>query len=301
MSRVLITGSTGFVGQHIVPHMIAEGFKVDTVNRTGNTVNDIDQNWSWEELEQIDFTRYEAVIHLTCKAHDSHHQDDYEQYRQINVALLEQLLAACQTLPPKRIILLSTIKVYGSDVSSIDDETLTPNPDSVYGRTKLEAEQLLLEAQLVTTAKIILRPTLIFGQPFKGNLATFERLIKRKLPLPLWGLNNQRSYLAIDNLKYIITSILKNADFQSGTYHLADDAPLSTPQLADCIALTLSLKKKPFKLPYQLLYPLALMGQLTGRGFDLIAYRKVTSDLIVDNNKIKEALGIILLVLAKGR
>lgn len=292
MSKILITGASGFIGTHLIDHLSSLGCVIDTINRGHTNAKLVRNEFIWEQLAQINVSQYTAVIHLAGMAHDTSKELLYDKYEQANIELFRKLLLQCLKGRPKKLILFSTIKVFESAYEEVPSEEVAAHPDSVYGSTKLAAEKLLGDVDFEDMGCYILRPTLIFGQPFKGNLRTLANAISKNIPLPLAGLANLRSYLSVENLMYIVERIVLTNKVKSGVYHLADDRPLKTNELLKLIANAMGKSPQKLFLPYQILYLLGWLGELTDQGFDMVTYRKVTSSLIVGNDKIKLELDI---------
>ena len=69
----------------------------------------------------------------------------------------------------------------------------------------------------------ILRPCMIHGPGNKGNLNLLYQLVSKGLPWPLGGFQNQRSFLSVENLCFVIKELLENESIPSGVYQVADD------------------------------------------------------------------------------
>ena len=85
-------------------------------------------------------------------------------------------------------------------------EDYDPNPTTHYGKSKLFAEQYILNKTIPEGKRVyILRPCMIHGPGNKGNLNLLYNLVSKGLPWPLGSYENARSYLSIENLCFIIT------------------------------------------------------------------------------------------------
>src|SRR5690606_8143065 len=106
------------------------------------------------------------------------------------------------------------------------------NPLTPYGKSKREAEKYLLAQELPIGKRLfIIRPCMIHGPGNKGNLNLLYKVVEKGLPWPLAAFHNQRSFLSIDNLSFLINAMLIDPDLPSGVYNFADDESLSTNEL----------------------------------------------------------------------
>src|SRR5690606_37870376 len=78
----------------------------------------------------------------------------------------------------------------------------------------------------------------------------------------------------------------------SGIYHIADDEPVSTKEIIDVIKQVTGKNIPDLALPRSLVKGLAKIGDVLPIPLNTKLLKKMTSDLLVSNTKIKEALGI---------
>ena len=143
--RVLITGGTGFVGKHLVPHLIKRGFDVTVGARQSSAaslrgaqyvyVGDLRSDIDWKRhLEGMD-----AVVHLAALAHLTSDIPESE-YDRINFIATARLAKAASNTGVKLIFISSVAAQSGSSSNQILNEADVPRPASAYGRSKLHAE-----------------------------------------------------------------------------------------------------------------------------------------------------------------
>jgi nucleoside-diphosphate-sugar epimerase len=123
-------------------------------------------------------------------------------------------------------------------------------PDTAYGRSKLAAEQALVEVARGTGMSwTIFRPTLVYGPGNPGNMERLIKLIKLDLPLPFASIQNHRSLLFVGNLIDAVATALGNPQAECRTFTIADEPDISTPALVKSIARSLGLKCNLVPLP----------------------------------------------------
>ena len=259
------------------------------------TIGDIGPNTEWPILLGVD-----AVIHLAARTHVMKESapDPLAVYRQANAAAtinLAQQAAACGV---KRFIFLSSIKVNGEEtlLGEAFSEASPPAPVDPYGISKLEAEeglQKICSERDVQMDYVIIRAPLIYGPGVKANFRKLMGLVATHsdtlwgplIPLPLGGIHNQRSFLALDNLMDFMQLAITHPKAANQLFLLADGTDLSTPALIQLIAK--GMHKKPpvlFSLPTGLMLSL---GSILGMK---AAVQRLVGSLQVNSTKARTLL-----------
>jgi nucleoside-diphosphate-sugar epimerase len=231
-TRVLVTGSDGFVGRHLVPYLVAQGYKViaasrarptfETANITAVPLPDLSQPFDWQPLLQ----QCDIVVHLAGIAHRFASDDLYDQVNHRATAALAEAAFRCGT---RHLVFVSSIAAQSgssSDHELTEDEP--PRPNNSYGRSKLAAEKAVRAAGVSYT---ILRPVVIYGEGEKGNFATFFKISRLPIPLPFGTLTARRSVLWIQNLNSAIGTALSNSRARGETFIVADPRPVTVADL----------------------------------------------------------------------
>lgn len=281
---IVISGSSGFIGQNLLA-------SID--GATGVSLRD--RAWRGEVAVA------DVVINLVGKAHDHKGTADEQDYYFANVELTKQVYSAFVASTATLLIHVSSLAAVEEFESSAPLEEEDPcNPASWYGKSKRAAEEWLL-AQDVPEGKklIILRPPMVHGPGDKGNLGLLYKLISRGIPYPLSSFDNRRSFISIDNFCFFIQQIInKNDTIKSGIYHVADDEPVSTKEIIDIIKGVTGKNTPDFALPKFLVRGIAKVGDVLPIPLNSKRLKKMTSNLLVSNTKIKSALGITKLPLS---
>jgi len=171
--KILITGASGFIGSFIVEEALKRGLETWAAVRGSSSkaylqderINLIALNLSSREelIEQLRPHQFDYVVHAAGVTKCI----DKRDFRRINTEGTKNLVQALQQLqmPLKRFVYLSSLSVYGAirEQQPYEEirETDTPQPNTEYGRSKLEAEQWL--DTLKDFPYVILRPTGVYG------------------------------------------------------------------------------------------------------------------------------------------
>jgi UDP-glucose 4-epimerase len=237
MSRVLVTGASGFVGRAVIAALAAEGRAVRAAARRplpsfpdGAEVlahGDLAQPVDWRpHLDGAD-----QVVHLAGIAHAGR-GIAAARYDAVNRDATAQLSAAAAAAGIRHFVFVSSIR---AQIGAAADHALTESdpalPSDAYGRSKFAAEQAVRASGVPFT---ILRPVLLYGPGAKGNFALLARAAASRWPLPLKDFNNRRSFLSMDNFVTALSFVLATPATIGETYLVAD--PGAPPRLAEVIA-----------------------------------------------------------------
>lgn len=276
--NIIITGATGFVGKNLSKFL----------KEKGHHISPLSLRKAWE-LDQ----NAEAIIHLAGKAHDTKNTSTEKEYFEINTELTKKLFKEFLNTTAQDFIYFSSVKATADKVEGFLDENHTSNPQTPYGKSKLEAEEFLLSQKLPENKRLfIIRPCMIHGPGNKGNLNLLYKFVQKDIPYPLAAFENKRSFLSIDNLNFLILEMLSNKNVGSGIYNFADDEVLSTNELVKLIANTSGKKEKLWKISSKLISATAKMGDVMKLPLNSERLKKLTENYWVSNQKIKNALGI---------
>lgn len=296
MTRVLVTGATGFVGRALCPALIAAGWRVSASSRNPRSLEDVHgvdirptfglgagADWSGA------LAGNEAVVHLAARVHvmNDPSTDPLAEHRRTNTEGTRALAVEAAEAGVRRFVFLSTVKVLGetSGEGAFQDDTL-PAPRDPYAISKLEAEQALAEVAAATGMEVvILRPPLVYGPGVKGNFLSLLRLAARGWPLPLAGIRNRRSLVYVDNLADAIVRCLSHPRAAGRRFLVRDGEDLSTAELYRAVAAALGRPARLFPVPGALFRSLA---RIAGRGE---AAGRLLDSLAVDDRQIRSELG----------
>src|SRR5690606_12619649 len=277
--QIIITGSSGFVGQNLVQTLSRRSIETMLVSL---------RNKEWQK----DFKyNVDAIIHLAGKAHDTSNVSNPQDYFTINRDLTIQLFDQFLSSEIKDFFYFSSVKAVADTVDGVLTEEISASPLTPYGKSKLEAEKYLLSKELPSGKRLfIIRPCMIHGPGNKGNLNLLFNIVKKGIPWPLGSFNNQRSFLSIGNLCFLIERMLKDENLKSGIYNFSDDKALSTNELVSLISRTLNKKPKVWKINKRLIINLAKLGDKLSLPLNSERLKKLTESYVVSNAKIKREL-----------
>lgn len=282
-TRVLVTGATGFLGKALVPALAEHGFVVRAAARDPAQFASVDAvepvvmpdladsaDWS----EALDDVRH--IVHLAGIAHAPGTLPD-DVYTRINTDAVGAI-ARQAAGKVDRFVLMSSVRAQaGLSAAEAICETDCPEPTDIYGRSKLEAERLLIASGVDYT---VLRPAVVYGPGVKGNIAALATIAKTPMPLPFAGLDNRRSLLAIENLVSAVTHVLSCEDTRNQTYLAADRTPISVADLVGAMREGLGRAPHLVKVPQRAVKRLM---KSFGREAD---WERVCGAFVIDASKL---------------
>ena len=276
--KITITGATGFVGTNLENYLKTEQEVQAMIVR-------------YVPIQEFEI-KTDALIHLAGKAHDLKKVSKPSEYYEANFELTKQLFDAFLVSEASVFIFMSTVKAVADEVKGILSEDEIPNPKTHYGIAKHQAEQYILSQSLPEEKRVyILRPCMIHGPGNKGNLNLLYQLVSKGLPWPLGAFENQRSFLSIDNLCFVIQELLNNIAIPSGIYQVADDVPLSTNDLIHLLGVSLNKKNMILNISSSWIKGVAVLGDYLHLPLNSERLQKLTENYVVSNEKIVKAIG----------
>jgi nucleoside-diphosphate-sugar epimerase len=131
---------------------------------------------------------------------------------------------------------------------------------------------------------VIIRPPLVYGKNAPGNFGTLLRLAKLNLPLPLGAINNQRSFVSIDNLTDLIVTCIKHPKAANQVFLVSDDEVISTSSMLNKLILAADKVPRLMPVPVSVLkFVASIVGKKT-------IVERFSSSLTVDIEHTKKTL-----------
>lgn len=246
MQTILITGSNGFIGKHLVDR-INKDYHIHCLQSDLRNHNAVKQ-----EVEKV---RPDLVVHLAARTEVE--QSFYEQttFCDINytgtVNLIESMVAAC---PKPRILFASTMEVYGwqpiSDLIKqgqcpaklpvFDPDHTVPNPNAPYAVAKLACEKYIEYAHRCLGLEYInIRQTNCYGRNDNSFFVT-EQIITQMITNPdickLGYRNPYRNFIYIDDLIDAWLTLIAQFDLvANNNFTLGPDNPIQIGEYANLI------------------------------------------------------------------
>jgi len=274
MKNILVSGSSGFIGNNICRELIKLKKSVRGTVRNLNSlsinnnfetisVGNIGLHTDWKNaLEDVN-----CIIHCAGRAHVMNKKDKLDTYHSVNIEGTKSFAEQAAKAGVKRFIFLSTVKVNGERTSQVQTNGTEnkhyntrfsysdkPNPKDFYAISKFEAEKNLWEISTKTGLEVVIvRLPLVYGYGVKGNMARLMKLIKSGIPLPFALIQNRRSFIGIDNLVEMLLNCIENPDASGKTFLVSDGQDLSTSDFIKYTAQAMGHTARLFPAPISIL------------------------------------------------
>jgi nucleoside-diphosphate-sugar epimerase len=279
---VLVTGSDGFLGRHLVPYLAEQGHGVIAASRSAPPFKDpsiisarlpdLSLPFDWLPLLQD----CDAVVHLAGIAHTFAEESLYDR---VNNQATERLAQAVFH-SGKHLVFVSSIAAQSGSFSERElTEDDVPRPHNAYGRSKLAAEFAIRTSGVSFT---ILRPVVVYGEGEKGNFAIVHKISRLPIPLPFGRLTARRSVLSVQNFCSAVELTLINGRTRGQTFIVSDPTPLSAAELI--ARYRASLGRGPGLLPIPEKW-IELMLKASGRG---LIWQRIGYPLIARPTRLLE-------------
>jgi len=255
--KIFVTGATGFIGQRLISKLAESGEnRVKVHSRHPHpdyetVVCDLQSEIVPDgALNGVDY-----VFHLAGFAHDLRDASKVEElYRVVNVDATVRLAEMAVGTGVKRFLFVSSVKA-----GSYDEEH--GSPEVVYGQTKREAELKLLDIGRQSEMHVsIVRPSLVYGEGVKGNLALMLRGIKQGWFPPLPETGNRRSMIHVDDLVEALMLVAEDERANGEIFTATDGVPYSSREIYDAICHAVGKKIPNWSVPKFVFDGIAMMS-----------------------------------------
>ena len=243
--KIFVTGGAGFIGSHLVTHLVKSGHTVTIYDNFSNSIQENTINFKRLGIHVIpgDITNYDLlessmhemdmVIHLAAQTDVNHSMNDPKFTNDINVNGTKNVLKSCVNNGVRNFIAASSAAVYGNS-SQLEDSTVLPI--SPYGASKLDMERLLAKySEKYNLNCISLRLFNVYGDgSTTGVIPKFLKYIRDKKELTIFGDgSNTRDFVYVCDVVLAITHFMYNLSGKRGdVYNVGTGQPTSILQLA---------------------------------------------------------------------
>jgi nucleoside-diphosphate-sugar epimerase len=268
MKKLLITGSSGFVGSYFIMKY-KNKYDIKTFS------------FRKDDIDIFDCADVDTVFHLSALVHQMGGASAQE-YEKVNVTQTLQLANKAKESGVKHFVFMSTVKVYGEETNSVYTENSICNPEDEYGKSKQKAEIELLKLENENFKISILRTPIIYGYGVKANIKNLVNLVNKVSVLPFGKIENKRSMVYIGNICHLVDEIITQQ--KEGIFLASDDEPLSTSRLIELIAKNLDKNIYLVKIPF-----FESLLKILKPSF----HKRLYGSLEVDNSITKEKLNLV--------
>lgn len=281
MSNILVTGATGFLGQHVVKRLVVKGYNVTAIGRNKTIGKTLPKDVRFISLSLEDrkgifnaMQNQDVVIH--CGALSSV-WGKYEDFYTSNVVGTQNMVDAALLHNIKRFVHVSTPSIYFNlqDRSKINvkEDSLLPNPAiNYYADTKRKAEEVVDEAFRKGLATITIRPRALFGP---GDNAIIPRLIKANQKSGIPFINGGKVLTDITYVENVVDALCLCLDSDEKTfgqkYNITNGEPV---YLCDILEKVFSMLNQPMKKKELKYKSILLVANLLEKAYRIFQIKK---------------------------
>lgn len=251
MANILIIGSEGFIGRHLVAHFAAAAHTI-----TGCDIVEapVDQyNYHKVSVFSSDFetlfaeNRFDFCINAAGSGNVgysvTHPQSDFD----LNTSAVAKILDAIRKYQPScRFLHISSAAVYGNPVALPVTETAALAPLSPYGFHKMMSETICHEYYQVFGVPVaVMRPFSVFGNGLRKQLFwDICQKLKKTDTISLFGTGNEtRDFIHISDFVNATACIVTGSPFQCNIYNVGSGISVSIKQVALLVEKAMPGKK----------------------------------------------------------
>ena len=302
MSKVLVTGASGFTGKALCARLVSEGenvvafvrptSKIDELDALGVEIRQIDIKNNSEVLDN--FTGIDKVYHLAAAWRTEH--SDLDEFRLVNVEATRNLLDAAKQNRVTRFIHCSTVGVQGHIDDPPANEQYRYNPGDHYQRTKMQGELLAREYFSNGLPGVVVRPAGIYG-PGDVRFLKLFRPISKGIFVMIGSGKTLYHFTYIDDLvEGFVLAGLKDESLGE-VFTIAGEEYVTLRNLVDMIADILGRSRPKGRVPYFPVYIASVICDMVCRPLGLkppLFPRRVqffSKDRAFNIDKAKRVLG----------
>lgn len=275
MTKVLITGGSGFIGYHLANHLLDRGYEVVLTDNFFRGRNDADFEMLLKRagvsFVEADLTKrtewdklgggYEHVYHLAAVNGTGLFYDIPHEVLRINI---ESMFNAAEWMRDinkgGKLLFTSSNELYAGARESFDSLPIpTPenvpavipdiqNPRWTYASSKLIGEQICIHyANAYNFRMVIVRPHNFYGPRAGYNHVIpqlIERIEKKADPFPIYGLEDKRSFCYIDDAVRAMRLVMESPRTDGGTYHIGSEEERKIMNVAEVLFNTMQFIPK---------------------------------------------------------
>ena len=268
--KALITGASGFIGSRLASTLAGRGHEVACLVRPTSCIEGLERSGARLVLGDLrDRASLEAAVadreiifHLAAVIQAV----DGASFEEVNVGGTQRLVEAClrRATGLRRFIHVSSIAAAGpSEPGKPGTETDEPHPVTHYGRSKLRAERIVLEAADRMPVTII-RPPNVIG-PGSKDLARAVRLLRKRIVPAVGDSRPRTSLIDVDDLVEALALAAEDTRSLGRTYYVTDGDAYAWSEIAAALAEELGVGRFRVRVPAAVQFAAAALAEAGSR------------------------------------
>lgn len=254
--RALVTGANGFIGGHLVEHLLSKGYQVAALDLHTDWLRSLEPSaklkvihgdFSDRDLVDPELPGNEVCFHLASAHLETNVGDDY--FWKVNVEHTLEFVERCHKAGIPRFIHCSTVGVYGDIKDPPADEASECHPDVAYEKSKLAGEKAVVAyCKTNNYQTIVIRPAWVYGPRCPRTEKLFRAISKGRFFFVGNGQTLRHPVYITDMLDGFLLAAGVESD-PGEIFIIAGSSAVTLEELATTIANSLGVKPPALKLP----------------------------------------------------
>lgn len=227
MSKILITGAGGFIGQALNEKLKSD-YEIITLDRSKGDITNIN---TFQNIDKV-----EHVFHLAARTFVPDSWNETSDFLNSNLIGTANVLEFCKRSHTS--LTFVSAYIYGKPESLPIKENAVIKPNNPYALSKFLSEQICEFYSTFHNLNItIIRPFNIYGpgQPIHFLIPKIIDMVKRKVKIELFDLAPKRDYIFIDDVVDALVKTLKLKLPGFNVFNIGSGKSLSVQEVVECI------------------------------------------------------------------
>lgn len=251
-SKILVTGSAGFIGSHIYDLLFDMGHEVYGIDDlSGGFMRNVSQKRFFTKLDlrdrektaaYVEKLKPEIIFHLAADATEGRSQFTPFSAMDRNIVAYQNLLIPAIKHGLKKMVLTSSMSVYGKQQVPFH-EKLIPQPEDIYGISKMSMEKTTeVLADVYGFKYTIIRPHNVYGprqnlsDPYRNVVGIFINSLLHGKSFYIYGDGKQkRAFSYIDDVAPAMVKAVFNKECEEKIINIGSDEAVTLNELAEAV------------------------------------------------------------------
>ncbi len=265
MTKILVTGATGFLGKYLVEQLLSGGYEVLALGRNEEAGRKLAEmgasfckgDFTDKEGCSVYFDNVDYVIHAGAL---STVWGSWDSFYNTNVIGTRNICELCMEKNIKRMVYISSPSIYSGKVHRFDireNEYDSRNELNYYIKSKIMSEEIVQKFQEEGLYTVVLRPRGLFGI---GDTSLIPRILKanQKIGIPLF--NKGKNYVditCVENVAYAAMLCVQAENINGQVFNISNGEPMQFKEILELFMKSIEGKARYLKLPFNLVYGIA--------------------------------------------
>lgn len=258
MSNCVIIGGSGFIGTHLIKHILDTNLfdKVYDIGLTKCSIEDERVFYINADIKKIiipDVKGCDVLFNLAAISKEPGYP--YKDYFDTNFYGTLNILDFAKKNEINTIVFTSTMMVYGSSIDKVTESDNT-YPDTAYGVSKLLAEKahIVWLSQNPNRKLRIVRPSVVFGPGENGNYTRLFSLLKKNRFIYVGKKDTIKSSVYVKDIVKFLIYIYNNDKSTSTIYNFSYSEELTIEKINNTICDVFQIPRPKIVVPFRILY-----------------------------------------------